>query len=116
MIRQKTDHYIKICMKTWLLCEASVHAELTASSPRQTLVKECSECAKVCFALVTSLASNQADRGGLVFNCLLHCRQCSAECDKYPQEADIQFCGIVSNICADSLKDMAKEMAAFSLN
>ena len=116
MIRQKTDHYIKICMKTWLLCEASVHAELASISPRQTLVKECGECAKVCFALVTRLASNRTDMGGLVLNCLLHCRQCSMECEKYPKEEDIQFCGIVSNICADNLKDMAKEMTAFSLN
>ena len=112
MIRQKTDQYIKICMKTWLLCEASVRAELRASSPRQNLVKECSECAKACFAVVTRLASNGDDAGGLVFNCLLHCRQC----EKYPKEEDIQFCGIVSNICADSLKNMAKEMAVFSLN
>ena len=116
MIRQKTDHYIKICMKTWLLCEASVHVELTANSPRQALIKECGECAKACFAVATRLVSNETDIGAQVLNCLLHCRQCSMECEKYPKEEDIQFCGIVSNICADSLKDMAKEMTAFSLN
>jgi hypothetical protein len=116
VIRQKTDTYIKICMKTWLLCEASVRAELTSISPRQTLVKECSDCAKACFAVVNRLVSNAGDVGGLVLNCLLHCRQCSMECEKYHKEEDIQFCGIVSNICADSLKDIFKETAVFSLN
>jgi hypothetical protein len=103
-------------MKTWLLCEASLHTELTTSSPRQTLLKECNDCAKACFAVVTRLVSNAGDIGGIVLNCLLHCRQCSMECEKYPNEEDIQFCGIVSNICAEGLKDMAKEMDVFCLN
>jgi hypothetical protein len=103
-------------MKTWLLCEAGAHAELKANSPRPALIKECSECAKACFALATRLAGNVTDAGPLVLNCLLHCRQCATECQKYPNEEDIQFCGIVSNICAGSLKDMAKEIAIFHLN
>jgi len=103
-------------MKTWLLCEASVQSELTAGSTRQTLIKECKDCCKACFAVITGLVSNATDISGLVLNCLLHCRQCSIECEKYPNEKDIQFCGIVSNICADCLKDMAKEMGVFCLN
>jgi hypothetical protein len=94
-------------MKTWLLCEASVHAESSSSSPRQSLVKECADCAKACFALVSKLVSNAGDMGDMVIKCLLHCRQCSRECAMYPGEDDIQYCGIVSNICADTLKDIA---------
>jgi len=107
MTRQKTDHYIKACMKAWLLCEASVYAELTGNSPRQSLIKECSECARACFAVVARLVSKAGDISDLVLNCLLHCRQCSKECEKYPQEEDIQFCGRVSNICADTIRDIA---------
>jgi hypothetical protein len=99
-------------MKTWLLCEAVAHAELTASLPRQTLIAECSDCAKACFAVVKQLLSNADDIGDLVFNCLLHCRRCSMECEKYPGEEEVQFCGMVSNICSGSMKNMAK----FSLN
>jgi hypothetical protein len=102
-----TDQYIKVCMKTWLLCEASVHAESTSSTPRHALVKECADCATACFAVVSKLVSNAEDLGDLVIKCLIHCRQCSRECEKYPGEDDIQFCGIVSNICADTLKDIA---------
>ena len=101
--QQTTDQYIKVCMKTWLLCEASAHAETTSPSPRYNLLKECSECAKACFAVVSSDAG---DLGDLVLNCLLHCRQCSNECAKYPGEEDLQFCGIVSSICADTLKEI----------
>lgn len=103
---QTTDQYIKVCMKTWLLCEASVHAESNSTSPRYDLVQACSECAKACFAVVSKLVSNASDLGDLVLNCLLHCRQCSNECEKYPDEEDIQFCGIVSSICADTLKEI----------
>jgi len=104
---QTTDQYIKVCMKTWLLCEASVHAESTSRSPRYDLVRECSECARACFAVVTRLVSNSGDLGNLVLNCLLHCRQCSTECAKYPGEEDLQFCAVVSSICADTLKEIA---------
>ena len=103
---QTTDQYIKVCMKTWLLCEASVHAETTSTSPRYDLVKECSECAKACFAVVSRLVSNAGDLGNVVLNCLLHCRQCSNECSKYPGEEDIQFCGMVSTLCADTMKEI----------
>ncbi len=103
-------------MKTWLLCEEGAHTELNASSPRQVLLKKYNECAKACFALATALAGNKPDVGVLVLNCLLYCRQCAIECERYPKEEDIQFCGIVIHICADSLKDMAKEIPLFSLN
>lgn len=107
MIRQRTaDQYIKVCMKTWLLCEASVHAEITGNSPRYNLVKECADCARACFAVVSRLVSNADDMEDLVLNCLLHCRQCSSECAKYPEEEDILFCGIVSSICADTIKEI----------
>lgn len=104
---QMTDHYIKACMKTWLLCEASVYAESISKTPRYDLVRECSECAQACFAVVTRLVNNAGDLGALALICLLHCRQCSSECEKYPGEEDIQFCGVVSSICADTLKDIA---------
>ncbi len=103
---QTTDQYIKVCMKTWLLCEASIHAESTRRSPRADLVKECSDCAKACFAVVSRLVSEAGDLGNLVLNCLLHCRQCSNACAKYKNEEDIQFCGIMSSICADTLREI----------
>lgn len=43
MIQVKIDPYIRICMKTWLLCEASVYAEVISLAPRSSLIKECSE-------------------------------------------------------------------------
>lgn len=105
---QTTDHYIKACMKTWLLCEANIHAESGRETPRLDLVRECTECAMACFAVVTRLVSNADDLAdGLVLNCLLHCRQCSEECAKYTGEEDLQFCSVVSSICADTLKDIA---------
>src|SRR5688572_4310634 len=107
MILQTTDRYIKVCMKTWLLCEASVHAESTSSTPRDSIVRECAECAKACFAVVSRLVSNAGDLCELVLNCLLHCRQCTSECAKYPGEEDLQVCGMVSSVCADTLKELA---------
>ncbi|MGZ8552244.1 MAG: hypothetical protein ACXWV8_02485 [Chitinophagaceae bacterium] len=94
-------------MKTWLLCEASVHAETISIAPRYKLVKECSDCAKACFAVVSRLVSDAGNLGDLVLNCLLHCRQCSKECSKYPGEQDLLFCSMVSSICADTLKEIA---------
>lgn len=107
MTEPLTDQYIKVCMKTWMLCEASLHAESMRINPRQSLVRECAGCAKACFALVAQLVSNAHDLDHVVLKCLLHCRQCSRECAKYPGEQDIIFCGMVSDICAETLKEIA---------
>lgn len=104
---QTTDHYIKVCMKTWLLCEANVHAEYNRPAPRQEILRQCSECAEACFAVVTKLVSNPDDLDTLALDCLLHCRECSRECAKYPGEEELQFCSVVSSICADSIKEIA---------
>jgi hypothetical protein len=112
VIQQQTDTYIKVCMKTWLLCESCIHAESTSPSPRYDLVSECRECAQACFAVVSRLVSQPEDMDDLVFKCLLHCRQCASECGKYKYEDDIEFCGEICCVCADTMK----ELAEFSLN
>jgi len=106
MIRQETDVYIKACMKSWLLCESVAHMEANKPVPREDLLKECRDCAQSCFALVCKLVSNSDDIGETVFNCLLHCRQCYAECEKHSHIEDIEFCGTVCKICGDTLKDL----------
>lgn len=106
MTQQATDQYIKVCMKTWLLCEASVHAESEKPFPRTRLVKECADCAKACFALVSGLVSDSGYTEDLVLRCFLQCRQCTIECGNYPNEEDIQYCGLVSALCAETMHEM----------
>jgi hypothetical protein len=113
MIQQQTDLYIKACMKTWLICESCIHVEVTGATQRNNLIRECRECAQSCFAVVCKLISQAEDLGDLVFNCILHCRQCYDECEKYEEiDDDIQYCGSVCSICAETLKDLA----VFQLN
>lgn len=112
MIQQHTDSYIKICMKAWLMCESCVHTEHNSPTPREELIEICSETAKACFAIVSRLVSNADDMGDLPLNCLLHCRECSEECDKYPEEQDVQACAEICYVCADAVK----ELAVFNLN
>jgi hypothetical protein len=112
MILQETDGYVKICMKAWLLCEASVHAEVASPSPRTSLIKECRECAAVCFELGGLLLRDAAKIENYVFNALLHCRQCAVECARYADDEDIRFCGDVCSVCGDPLHDIT----SFSLN
>lgn len=114
MTQQKTETFIKICMKTWLLCETCVHAEESSKEPRYNLVSECSACARACFALVSKLVGecNMDDMGSLVLDCMLHCRQCAQECSLYAGEEDIELCGDVCEVCGDSLRELTR----FSLN
>jgi len=107
MIRQQTDIYIKACMKTWLICESCVHMETTSDEPRVDLLRECRETAQSCFSLVSKLISNNQNVGDHVLSCLIHCRQCIAECEKYAHVEDIEYCGNVCAVCADALKDLA---------
>lgn len=99
-------------MKTWLLCESCVHAEYSSQSPREDLITKCADCAKACFAVVSRLVSQAGDIGDLVLNCLLHCRECADECEKYNGENDIELCGDVCRVCGDKMKDIA----VFALN
>lgn len=106
MIQQQTDVYIKICMKAWLLCESCIHTEVKNVCPRTELVKDCGDCAKACFAVVSKLVSQPDDLGDLVFDCILHCRQCAATCQEHALDPDIELCGDVCAACGDILKDL----------
>jgi hypothetical protein len=94
-------------MKTWLICESCAHVETTSENPREELMKECRDTAQSCFALVCKLISKSDDIGENVLNSLIHCRQCVAECEKYDDVEDIEYCSNVCAICADTLKDLA---------
>jgi len=107
MIRQQTDIYIKACMKTWLICESCVHMESSSLTPREDVLRECRDCAQSCFALVCKLISKSDDIGENVLTSLLHCRQCMAECEKYSDVEDLEYCHNVCAVCADTLKDLA---------
>ncbi len=114
MTQQKTELFIKICMKTWLLCETCVHAEETSAHPRYDLISECTACARSCFALVSKLVadSDMEDMGNMVWDCMLHCRQCAQECSKYTDNEDLELCADVCEVCGDSLRELTR----FSLN
>lgn len=105
MIQQQTNNYIKICIKSWLLCESCIYNEINSFSPRPELIELCTECAKSCFAVVTRLVSNSDDLEYLPFNCLLDCLQCANACRKYP-ELDLQDCADVFLMCAFEMKNL----------
>lgn len=114
MIVEKTENYIKACMQAWLFCESCIHAEVSSDNPRTNLIKECHECAQACFAVVCRLISTQVGIHDLALNCIIHCRNCQEECEKYRQVDDIKYCGDVCDYCAEKLKDIA--VPAYSLN
>ena len=105
MIVQQSDSYIKACMQAWLFCESCIHSEISVDNPRSDLIKEWHECAQSCFAVVCRLISNQEAIHELAFNCILHCRQCQKECERYDTE-DIRYCGEVCRFCAEKMKDI----------
>jgi hypothetical protein len=114
MIQVKIDPYVKICMKAWLLCEASVYTEVASPAPRTSLIRECSDCAIACFEIVVRLVSNPDEGllGNLALIGLLHCRQCASECAKYNTDEDLKYCGEICSLCGDALMDITE----FSLN
>lgn len=114
MIIEQSDSYIKACMQAWLFCESCIHSEMTADNPKSGLVKQCHECAQACFAVVCRLISNDYDVHDLALNCIIHCRQCQFECEKYGYVEDIKYCGDVCRNCAEKMKDIA--VPAYFLN
>jgi hypothetical protein len=85
---------------------------MNSMAPRYDLIAECTVCAETCFALVTKLISNSDDLGDLPFKCIIHCRQCYDECQKYPDEENIMLCGEACAFCAETIKDLT----VFALN
>jgi hypothetical protein len=106
MILQQTDNYIKACMKTWLICEACIHAETTSGSPRESLVIKCRTCANSCFTVVCRILNNSEIMQESAFICLLNCRECFSECENYAYVDDIEYCGEVCRLCSETLKHL----------
>ena len=113
MLIMQTDYYVKACMKTWLLCESCAYAETLCKAQRRELIEKCRACAKACFALVSEIISGAEPLSDTAFTCLLSCRECYVECEKYSNENDIEFCGEVCRLCGNMLKDL---IVPFHLN
>jgi len=113
MIIGQIDSYMKLCLQTWIFCESCIYSEISTSTPRRELVKECHDCALACFALVAKLANNQLEIGEQAFRCIIHCRQCQETCAKYAETEDIRCCGEICKRCAEQIKGIALE---FNLN
>jgi len=115
VIQQRTEPYIRVCMKTWLLCESAIHTEMKRREPRHGLIQACTECARICFSLVSQLVSDQAaddSTGPMAFDCWLSCRQCADACFPYIREEDFQLCAEACVDCSEELKDIFR----FNLN
>lgn len=112
MTQQKTDNYIKACLKAWLFCESCSAVEMNKPTSRYDLIIECNACAEACFDVVTRLLSKPDDLGDLPFNCMIHCWQCIEECQKYSENETIKACIDSCTACAESIK----EIAVFTLN
>ena len=95
MVLQETDHYIKACMKTWMFCESSIHSENDKKDPQKELIEKCRACANACFAVVCRIINNAEELAGIRVGLFSHCRECAEECEKYPYNDDIQYCGEV---------------------
>ena len=106
MILQQTDNFIKSCMKAWLLCQSCIHTEIISTRPKRTLIAKCRICSSSCFALVGRLISSADDIQEYAFRCVLDCRECFEECEKYAYIEDIQYCGEVCMDCADTLRTL----------
>ncbi|MBC7873921.1 MAG: hypothetical protein H7Y01_07995 [Ferruginibacter sp.] len=111
MLLRQSDNYIKVCMNTWLLCEACIHTEKERLYPKQKLLQACHQCSEACLSLVTIFISNPLTVQQHVFDCFLYCRECYNECMLYKDD-DIEYCGMICDKCAESMK----ELLFFSLN
>ena len=105
MTSQKTDNYIRACMKTWLLCESCILAEKTSADPREELIEKCRSCASSCFTVVCKLISSSDTTPEAVLLCMINCRECNDECQKFISN-DILFCGEICMFCAETLRSL----------
>jgi hypothetical protein len=105
MILRQTDSYIKICMNTWLLCEACIHSEQEKLNRSDKLLQVCRDCAQSCLAIASQIINDPAAVQKNVFNCFLYCRECYNECMLH-QEDDIEYCGQICGTCAEKIKEL----------
>ena len=112
MIQQQTNNYIKTCLKGWLFCESCANAEMNSEDPNYDLIAECNACAQACFDVAAKLLNNDHDINDLPFNCMVHCRQCIEECEKYPPTTAITACIQACRACVR----VVKQIAPFTLN
>ncbi len=105
MILNRTDSYIKICMNTWLLCEACIHSEGQKLFPKENLLEACQSCSGSCLSLAAVFISDPLRAEEKVFDCFLSCRECYNEC-LLSTEEDIRYCGSICDKCAEMMKEL----------
>jgi hypothetical protein len=114
MVLQQTDNYIKACIKTWMFCEACADSEKGNNHPKQFLIDKCRACAHSCFTVACQIMNNPDGVREPVLICLLNCRECFEECEKYNYNVAISHCGETCWFCAEMLKDLLFFPAGFN--
>jgi len=105
IINKQIDSYIKVCMNTWLLCEACIHTEQGKLFPKENLLKAFRNCAQSCLSVASQFIVNPLCIEQKVSECMHHCMECHNECMQYDEE-EIEYCGEVCENCAQKIKTL----------
>lgn len=95
-----TKTHVETLIKTWMICEATIHLQECLRSEKKEIFHRFKACASSCFNIAREL---MAAEGFVVeeeiIACMMECRSCRIICDQFPDIHEIAYCGTLCELC-----------------
>lgn len=93
-----------ICLNTITYClqQGGQHAEMAHIVLMQ-------DCVEICQTSANFMLKNSPLHGRTCDVCAEVCERCGRDCDRFPEDFQMQFCAEICRRCAETCREMARE-------
>lgn len=102
-----TKSTVETLLKTWMICEATIHLQECLRKSSKEFYHQFKACAGSCFNIARELMDPS---GNFTLEhqvaCMVECRTIAKICSEFADVPEIAFCGSVCENCLTSLATM----------
>ncbi|MBX3255059.1 MAG: hypothetical protein KF862_13030 [Chitinophagaceae bacterium] len=99
-----TKTTVETLLKTWMICEATVHLQDCLRQNNKEIYHQFKACAGSCFNMARELMEpTQTFTLEHHIACMVECRTCAKICRQFADIPEIAFCGSICESCLASL-------------
>lgn len=102
-----TKSTVETLLKTWMICEATIHLQDCLRHSNKEFYHQFKACAGSCFNIARELMDPSGEFSiEHRIACMVECRTCAQICKEFADIPEIAFCGTVCETCLANLAAM----------